>query len=342
MFKVTVDNGVQAPYFVYGENSNAEWEDMKHSASPFSILRFPGRLHVYIQTIHVKGVTDMEAVLASLKHSLDMMDEMMGIPTNLEPGEEQLHYDPTRGGGVRYNICAGGGKSSVGAYYWKRLVKPGSTGVVYHEWGHGFCNSDLPAMGSQMYADLIREYVSQVRAHENNKKDFELYKSELDWRAGYHDSFTVLQSLVAFKTLSKGRSCVDADGYNDFPSGVSYYVSSYINCWSELYRLPLYEFGWDILRQVLRTDALNTAPITSMTDNMADLFCKATKSNLIPLFDYFNIKVSPSVAEPCKKQMKPTLISNYLKVANCIVEKDIMECANLPEFPNYTGMCFLS
>ena len=71
---------------------------------------------------------------------------------------------------------------------------------------------------------------------------------------------------------------------------------------------------------------------------MADLFCNATKSNLIPLFDCFNIKVSPSVADPCKKQMKTTLISNYLKVANCIVEKDIMECANLPEFPNYTGM----
>ena len=71
---------------------------------------------------------------------------------------------------------------------------------------------------------------------------------------------------------------------------------------------------------------------------MADLFCNATKSNLFPLFDYFNIKVSPSVADPCKKQMKPTLISNYLKVANCIAEKDIMEYANLPEFPKYTGM----
>ena len=149
-----------------------------------------------------------------------------------------------------------------------------------------------------MYADLIREYVSQVRAHENNKKDFELFKEELDWRAGYHDHFTVLQSLVAFKKLSKGRSCVDADEAKDFPSGVSYYVDSYIRCWSELYRLPLYEFGWDILRQVIRTDALNTATIKPKTDNMADLFCKATKSNLIPLFEYFNIKVSSSVADP--------------------------------------------
>ena len=109
MFKVTVDNAVQAPYFVYGENTNADWEKMKHSASPFSVLRFPGRLHVYIQTIHVKGVTDMEAVLASLKHSLDMVDDMIGIPTNLQPGEEQLHYDPTVGGGLRFNVCAGKG-----------------------------------------------------------------------------------------------------------------------------------------------------------------------------------------------------------------------------------------
>merc|ERR1712025_1562457 len=126
---------------------------------------------------------------------------------------------------------------------------------------------------------------------------------------------------------SKGRPCDKADSASKFPSGVSYYVDSCMNCWTELYRLPLYEFGWDVLKQVLRTDALSTKKVTSKTDNMADLFCKATKSNLIPLFEYFNIKVSSSVADPCRKQKETTLISNYLKVANCIIEKDIMECA---------------
>ena len=65
------------------------------------------------------------------------------------------------------------------------------------------------------YAGICKYARMQVvRAHENNKKDFEHYKSELDWRAGYHESFTVLQCLVAIKTLSKGRSCVDADSSN--------------------------------------------------------------------------------------------------------------------------------
>ena len=43
---------------------------------------------------------------------------------------------------------AGGGKSAVGDGYWGRFLM-GHTPVVYHEMGHGFCYSDLPAMGGQ-------------------------------------------------------------------------------------------------------------------------------------------------------------------------------------------------
>jgi len=91
MFEVTVDNAVQAPYFVYGENTNEDWNKIKHYASPFSVLRFPGRIHIYIQTEYVKGVTDMVKVLKSFEKSFNIVDEMIGIPTDLQPGEEQLH-----------------------------------------------------------------------------------------------------------------------------------------------------------------------------------------------------------------------------------------------------------
>ena len=70
---------------------------------------------------------------------------------------------------------------------------------------------------------------------------------------------------------------------------------------------------------------------------MADLYCTATKSNLIPLFNFYNIKVSESIAEPCKKQKMPVLITKYIEIANCIKNKDIMKCTKIPGFPEHKG-----
>merc|ERR1711915_1119187 len=44
-------------------------------------------------------------------------------------------------------------------------------------------------------------------------------------------------------------------------------------------------------------------------------------------------------ADPCKKQKSPKLITKYIKLANCILTKDIMECVKMPEFPEHTGVC---
>jgi len=184
-------------------------------------------------------------------------------------------------------------------------------------------------MGSQMWADLVKEYVQRIRGYGN---DF----------VPYEYPFTVLQDLVAFKKLSKGRPCEKADEVDEFPKGVSYYIDSYMHCWLPMYRLPLYEFGFDTLRKVISPGAFDKTTYKSKTDRMAALFCKATKHNMIPLFKWFNTEVSPEIAKPCESQPETKMITNYLKVAKCIMEKDIMECVKMKEFPEYKGICRIS
>merc|ERR1712013_155160 len=151
MFDVKIDNAVLAPHFSLGINSNMDWNKMKKYSPPFAVLRVPGQMHIYMQTKHLQGVTDMEALLKNWKVTLDILDSLLGIPLNLQPGEEQLHYNPSIGGGNRYHVCDGGGKSRVDADYWKGFVdyKRKHPTVVFHELGHGYCYSDMPDMGGQ-------------------------------------------------------------------------------------------------------------------------------------------------------------------------------------------------
>ena len=328
MFDVKIDNAVQAPYFTLGINSNEDWNRVKKYSPPFSVLRIPGQMHIYIQTKHIQTITDMVARLKDWKVTLDILDDFLGIPLNIQPGEEQLHFDPALGGGLRWAVCSGGGKSAVDAAYWPRFVdyKNKHTTVVFHELGHGYCYSDMPDMGGQWTAEIVREYIERVRGYPHSEAD------------AYEYPFSVLHQMVSFSKLSKGKSCVDAR----FPAGrdqtkTSWATSDYNTCWTTLYRLPLWEYGWDVLKKVLSADAVSTTTYTKETDRMADLYCKATKSNLIPMFNFYNIDVSESIAEPCRKQKAPVNITNYINVANCIMKKDIMECAKMDEFPHYKG-----
>merc|ERR1711909_210340 len=332
MFEVKIDNAVQAPFFTLGINTNEEWNQMKMYSPPFTVMRIPGQIRIYMQTKHLQTITDMVARLKDWKVTIDILDDLVGVPLNIQPGEERFHYDPTRGGGVRWDVCAGGGKSEADAAYWPKFVdyKNKHPTVVFHELGHGYCYSDLPDMGAQWTAELVREYIERKRNYEVGAKNFEF-------------PFTILHQMVSFSKLSKGKAC----GVAKFPAGddqskTSFPYNDYFTCWTFLYRLPLWEFGWDVLRLVFTLDTESTTSYSSKTDRMADLYCQATKSNLVPLFEFYNIKISKSVADTCRKQKPSVMITNYIKIANCIMNKDIMECASLPEFPPYTGICRLS
>merc|ERR1719186_141778 len=339
MFDVKIDNAVQAPYFSYGIDTNEDWNKMKMFSPPFTILRIPGQIHIYMQTQHLRNITDMEGRLKDFKVTMDILDELLGIPLNIQPGEEQVHYSHAvykGSAGFHTGICEGGGKSEIGQIAYREFVgvltaynkySKYNTPLLFHELGHGYCYSDLPNMGAQWTAEIVREYIERMSGYERGEAPFEY-------------PFSVLQQMVSFSKFSKGVAC----GVAEFPESTktSYHYNKYINCWTTLYRLPLWEYGWNVLKDVLSSDAVSTTSYSSKTDRMADLYCKATKSNLIPMFNFFNIKVSESIAKPCSKQKSPKLISNYIKISNCIKNEDIMECTKLSGFPSYKGICRLS
>jgi len=284
----------------------------------------------------------MSSVMSSIKKTMDEYDHMMGIPVGSQPGEERIYYDPISQyggytvdqGGKDGHLCMGGGESFIGSAHIDEVLKNFGYYVAGHELGHRGCYPDLPFMGMQWTAEIVRHYLDVKRGFVNWDK----------WAT----PFAVLQKMVGFKTFSKGRPCYKAYFHTQFPKGIQYKVGSYENCWTILYRLPLLEFGVDTFRKVLTANAnlsdIKYSSLPVKTERLVDLYCKATKHNLIPFFNFFNIQVSDEVQDPCKAQPMPTILSGYLKVANCLSDDKTpeSECVKMPEFPDYKGLCLIS
>jgi len=342
MFDITVDNAVEAPHFVLGQSTNEDWENMKKTAAPWAVLRVPGQIHIFVDTRKIKKVKDMSSVMSSVKKTMDVYDHMMGIPVGSQPGEERVHYDPyCHYGGYTYDwggkdghLCVGAGSNVIHPDFFEEVLKNFGDGIFGHEIGHRGCYPDLPYMGKQWTAEIVRHYLDVTRGFVN-------------WDR-WANPFAILNKMVGFKTFSNGRPCYEAYLPSHFPKGIRYEVTKYENCWTVLYRLPLLEFGVDTWRKVLTANAklsdIKYSNLTVKTERMVDLYCKATKHNLIPFFNFFNIQVSDEVQDSCKAQPMPKILTGYLKVANCLSDDKIpdSECVKMPEFPDHKGLCLIS
>ena len=348
MFDVKVENVLEAPYFVYGEHTNEDWNRMSKLAAPWTILRVPGQMHITTETLKVKGIIDMEKIMVGVKDTMDVYDDMVGMPVGLQPGEEQVHYNQQTWGGWTIStgsngvwFCTGAGFNAIGAHDYTNLAANFSSGIVFHEIGHRGCFSDLPDAGAQWNAELVMRYIQLKRG----------ILTEDSWA----DPWNILYYMVGFRTFSKGKPCYSADAKVHFDEGIPFPVDSWHNCWEVLYRLPLQEFGWDVLRKV---NTWNADPSQyeyiwnhdkrSKFNRLAHLYCRATGHNLMPLYHFFNLNPNSSVMTQCEKLPLPKLLTGYLKVANCILNKNIqdIECLKMPEFPAYSekfrGICLLS
>jgi len=342
MFDIIVDNAVEAPHFVFGQSTNEDWENMKKSAAPWSILRVPGQVQIFAETLKIKKVTDMSSVMASVKKTMDEYEHMMGIPFGRQPGEELVFYDPLcPGGGYTIDLsvndvhlCRGGSMNVISPAFYGELFKNFGEGVFGHEVGHRGCTPDLPYAGKQWNAELARHYLDVTRGFVN-------------WDR-WANPFSVLSLMVGFKTFSNGRPCYEAYLPSQFPKGIQYRVGQYENCWNVLYRLPLLEFGVDIYRKVMTANShlpdIAGEELPVKTERLVDLYCKTTKHNLIPFYKFFNIDVSATVAKHCQTQPLPKILTGFMKVANCIQDENTqdIECSKMPEFPDYKGLCLLS
>ena len=341
MFDVTIENALEGPNFVYEQSTNEDWNRMKHLAVPWTTLNVPGQILIWIPTHLLKSVTNMTSIMASVKESMDVYDDMLGIPVGSRPGEERVVYEPTKGGGGYTYValawggvvCNGGGVSVVGWPYYERLINNFYSSVVFHEIGHRGCYPDLPGSGGQWNAEIVRRYI-------------EIKRGLTNWDSWATPWSVLMQYMVGFKMFSKGRPCYEAYREEHFPKGIPYIVNSYQNCWTVIYRFPLFEFGWDTLRKVYSMNAdekqysdIKMKGMDVKSERLVDLYCTATQHNLLPFFNFFNINVSTSVAESCQAKPLPKVLTGFVKVANCIADKETkdIECTKMPEFPDSKG-----
>ena len=272
---------------------------------------------------------------------MDVYDEMLGIPAGSRPGQETVTYEPNKGGGgytwvymvYGYVLCNGGGSSVVGWPYYERLINNFNSPVVFHELGHRGCYPDLPGSGGQWNAEIVRKYIEIKRGLVNHDS----------WADPW---YVLMEYMVGFKMFSKGRPCYEAYREEHFPKGIPYIVNSYQNCWTVIYRFPLFEFGWDTLRKVYSMNAdekqysdIKRKGMDVKSERLVDLYCTATQHNMLPFFNFFNINVSASVAKSCQAKPLPKVLTGFLKVANCIADKETkdIECTKMPEFPDSKG-----
>jgi len=359
MFDVTVENAIEAPYFVYGKSTNEDWSRMKHLAVPWTILRVTGQMVIYIETLKVKEVTDMNSIMAKVKKSMDIYDELLGIPVGSQPGEESVYYDPLYSeryggmGGVAHTyisygsggvvMCKGAGFNILHVKYIKNFIKNFNSYVVFHEIGHRGCYPDLPTPGWQYWAELVRAYIQVKRG-----------VRKVNWSG--HPWFT-LRKMIGFKKYSNGKPCYEADTGSKFRKDLFFYQPNHWgNCWNIIFRIPLAEFGLDTLRKVISAyaDKKKYRNIMSesgqiKSDRLAELYCKATGHNMIPFFNFFNLNINASVATSCPPAKPlPKMLTDHIKVASCIANKDIpdLDCVKMPEFQRFSkndkGLCLIS
>ena len=303
-FKVKVTNALKAPTYILGKNTNDEWNnELKHYSPNWAVLRIPKQVDIFVNSFRIKYITDMEAAMSRIKKTVDLLEELMDLPPNSKPGADIWIFNAgERGGGWRGGVCRPG-SSTMGYSYVKEFFDNGAEGVTLHEAGHGWCYGGLPSNGGQWTAETVRSYI-----------EYKLGIFDHPIKKGLMDSpdldFNLMYRMVSFGLYSNGKACGDARFNRKQLSTGAYDV-----CWKWLSWIPEKAHGWDVYKEVNALVANSKTKYRSNSDRMIDLYCQATKHNMLPLFtDLYNLQPAGNVKENCEKLPKSELIGKWLDI----------------------------
>merc|ERR1719186_67495 len=294
----------------------------------------------------------MNTTMARIKDTMDVLEESIGLPAGSKPGGEILIIDPGTGGGYHVgvgtcvpglNVCGDSlyteDKVNPDTYYDDFFKQDGTNPLVLHEFGHGYCLEDFPNMGEQWTAETVSSYIRYTKGRFEKHYDLVhsgMVKKDLD--------FWLLERMVGFSMYSGGEPCGEVNfNSKQFKTG------AYELCWKWLNWFPQKAHGWKIWKDVNTLGAKSTKHYSTRTDRMVDLYCQATKHNMLPMFNFFNIQPSDeSITNSCQKLPESKLITRWINVAKCVRQsitdgnKDIRECGKMPRFPEHKGLCVIS
>jgi hypothetical protein len=136
-FNVTISGAIEAPVFVLGQNTDAQWNaTLKNNPAPYGYIQ-NSKLTIYLPKARLAEMSNAEQVTAYWKQVMDTADEYYGYTNFRKRGEAiaTARYVAAGAAYASYPIEAGWGTNSDSMLNGARLN--GSWGD-YHELGHNY------------------------------------------------------------------------------------------------------------------------------------------------------------------------------------------------------------
>jgi regulation of enolase protein 1 (concanavalin A-like superfamily) len=136
-FSVTVSGAIEAPAFVLGQNTDAEWNTtLKNNPAPYGYIQ-NSKLTIYVPKAQLAAMSNPEAVTVYWKQVMDIADEYYGYTNFRKRGEAiaTARYVAAGAAYASYPIEAGWGTNSDEMLNGARIN--GHWGN-YHELGHNY------------------------------------------------------------------------------------------------------------------------------------------------------------------------------------------------------------
>ncbi|MBN2842260.1 MAG: M60 family metallopeptidase, partial [Sedimentisphaerales bacterium] len=273
---ITISNAVQAPYFVLGQTTNQQWQQIRQNPAPWGELA-TDKVIISVPSDYLRNLNDPEALMHTWDKVLDACAELAGISPN-RPSPERIVPDVQISVGYMhsgYPIMTHSDQYEILVNKDKLLA--GQWGL-YHELGHNHQNPDWTFAGTgEVTVNLFTLYV--------------------------YDKVCSIPPLVCDRSNKK----FIADNFAAFVKhnkDFSYWQDEPFVALG-MYMQLQHEFGWQPFRNVF-TQYLalpqNQRPRTDQQkmDQWLIRFSREIGHNLSPFFDTWNIPVSTQAKESLK------------------------------------------
>ncbi|MES2922018.1 MAG: M60 family metallopeptidase [Verrucomicrobiota bacterium] len=287
-FNVTVDGALEAPAFVLGQTSDAQWNaGIKNSPAPYGYIQNE-KLTIYLPKNQLAAMSNPTEVTTYWKQVMDTADEYYGYTTYRKRGEviATSRYVSAGGAYAGYPIEAGWGTNVE--HLLNTAVAQGSWGD-FHELGHGyqnnFDNAFVIANSAEVDVNLFPGMI------------YTLIHDRTSWD-GAHSTYDATSRLPARNTFlalpAAERTWQKA--HDTFPVAYDFYFNL-----AEAFGWDAYKTALGRLMRYLQTptaatdaalNALSTSDPNFKRNRFYILFCDATGRNLDAYFQTYGLGVT--------------------------------------------------
>lgn len=287
-FDVTIEGAIEAPVFVLGQTTDAEWNaGIKNRPAPYGYVQCD-KLRIYLPEWQLESMDNPTQVVSHWQQVMDVTDEYYGYTPFRKRGEAVAtsRYVSAGAGYAGYPIEAGWGASSEILLETARLKGDWGT---YHELGHGYQDNFDGAFTIATNGEVdvnIMPAMLLTKLHDMTTWEFP---------DSFYGAVDRTSKKAAFLALPAAeRTWAKACSFND-PAGAAY--DFYFNLSDA--------FGWELYRTALgrlmrflqvptaATDAelfaLNSADPNFKRNRFYLLFCDAAGRNLDEFFQLYGL-----------------------------------------------------